>query len=125
MIFSVLKSLYAAILREIELGYKKWSDDFSYVENAILAKQNPKLKTSTSRKDRMDEKARPWKSVDDDIIWYCSLYQRNKCSHKTAHSLVVKGKFRWAHHICATCWQKDSKKLEHPECSSACPYSQK
>ena len=28
-----------------------------------------------------------------------------------------------AQHICASCWQKISKKLEHTECSSACPHS--
>ena len=27
-----------------------------------------------------------------------------------------------ATYIYATCWQKDKKKLEHPECSSACPH---
>ncbi|WAR09960.1 hypothetical protein MAR_035036 [Mya arenaria] len=39
------------------------------------------------------------------------------------HSLVFKGKMRIAQHICATCWIKDKKKLEHPECSTICPHS--
>ena len=37
--------------------------------------------------------------------------------------MVVKGKQRMAAHICATCWQKDQKRLEHPECSSSCPHT--
>ena len=47
----------------------------------------------------------------------------NKCAHKSTHTLIVKGRMRMAQHIRASCWQKDSKKLEHPECSSACPHS--
>ena len=31
------------------------------------------------------------------------------------------GKFHYAQHICVSCWQKDYKKLEHPEFSSSCP----
>ena len=40
--FIVLKSLYAACLREIELGKKSWADDFQYIESAILTKHTPK-----------------------------------------------------------------------------------
>lgn len=61
----------------------------------------------------------------EEKLWFCSQYQRNKCHSKGSHILVIKGQARHAQHICASCWQKDSKKLEHPECSSACPhYSQ-
>ena len=35
--FKVIKSLYASILREVELGYIKWGDDFNYIENTVLA----------------------------------------------------------------------------------------
>ena len=38
MILGVIKSLYAAILREIELGCGRWGDDFNYVETTILAR---------------------------------------------------------------------------------------
>lgn len=40
--FNTLKSYYAAVLREIELGKKSWSDDFQYIEAAILSKHVPK-----------------------------------------------------------------------------------
>jgi hypothetical protein len=36
--FSVIKSLYVAVLREIELGIGNWGDDFIYVESAVLAR---------------------------------------------------------------------------------------
>ena len=44
--FSVVRSLYAAVLREIELGRKHWSDDFQYVESAVLSRHKPRVKSS-------------------------------------------------------------------------------
>lgn len=125
-----LKSYYKGVLRDIEVGLKTWKDDFQYVESAVLSKTIPKTKTSTHttpfKKNRskfgakkQDDKT----SENDEKAWFCALYQRNKCAHKSSHTLVVKGKMHYAQHICATCWQKDSKKLEHPESSSACPHS--
>lgn len=58
-------------------------------------------------------------------LGFVSRYQRNKCQYKGNHILVIKGKARHALHICASCWQKDNKKLEHPECSTACPQTYK
>ena len=126
-----LKSYYKGVLREIEMGLKTWRDDFQYVESAVLSKSVPRskssslsstqLKKSTSKfnSKKINEKS----SENEEKVWFCALYQRNKCAHKSAHTLVVKGKMRYAQHICASCWQKDHKKLEHPESSSACPHS--
>jgi hypothetical protein len=33
--YAAIKAVYAAILREIELGHCNWSDDFQYVESAV------------------------------------------------------------------------------------------
>ena len=122
--FKTLKSYYAACLNEIELGHKSWKDDFQQIESAILSKHLPKPQSSqfskkfpTKGKDESDKKA------SADKIWFCALYNRNKCQHKTSHTERRQGKFHYAHHICATCYQKDDKKLEHPECSAACPHS--
>ena len=127
--FSTLKSYYAAVLREIELGKKSWSDDFQYIEAAILSKHTPKSKSSFQPKRsfaaKYQKKNKNETNDTEEKLWFCSQYQRNKCHSKGSHILVIKGQARHAQHICASCWQKDSKKLEHPECSSACPhYSQ-
>lgn len=133
--FTVLKSYYAAVLREIELGEKSWSDDFHYLEIAIFSKANPPTKYSMTPSTNLGQhnvntvKGRKFSArsysenvaVGEDSVWFCSFYQRNKCQHKTSHTVVVKGKMKWAQHICASCWQKEQKKLEHPECSTACP----
>lgn len=115
--FEGLKAYYAAWLRDIELGLKKWSDDPHEIESAILTKHVMKNKSSFTKK-----LTGQGQNQQTDRVWFCSLYQRNKCAHKSTHLLVIKGKQRMAAHICATCWQKDQKKLEHPECSSSCPH---
>jgi len=125
--FSSIKSLFAAVLRDIEIGYKQWSDDFGDVENAILHNNTSKSRGTSSfvRRDRYDGWQKNAKQTDEEKLWFCSPYQRNKCLHKAAQTITVNGRMRWTQHMCATCWKKDSRKLEHPECSSACPYSQK
>ena len=117
--FKGLKAFYAAWLREIELGKKSWSDDPQQLETAILSKYLLKNKGSSSfmKKDFSNKS-----DATDDKTWFCSEYQRNKCKHKSSHLRVHNGKQKLASHICATCWLKDKKKLEHPECSSSCPH---
>ena len=126
--FVTLKSFYAACLREIEVGNKTWEDDFSTMEMVIMQKHVPKTKSGTQfgkKPFKFDKKSENPADGSDtkEKVWFCSYFQRNKCLHKGNHMKVVKGVHHYCQHICATCWQKDSKKLEHPECSSACPYS--
>lgn len=116
--FKGLKAFYAAWLREIELGKKKWSDDSQIIESAILSKYILKTSKSRSSAARKTENEQ-----NNDNVWFCQLYQRNKCLHKANHTETIKGKLRLAQHICATCWLKDRKKLVHPECSSSCPHA--
>ena len=119
---SVMKSLYAAVLREVELGHLKWGESFQYVETAVLAGRGCKQESVSSAKRSKFVKTRS--DVDETgKIWFCSLFQRNKCTHKSPHTMVVKGVMRLALHICAACWMKEKVKLEHPECSTACPHA--
>lgn len=118
--FKGLKSFYAAWLREIELGKKTWVDDPQQIESAILSKHLRWQKSSflANKKDSSHKG-----NNSDEKLWFCSLYQRNKCANKASHMVVIKGKMRMAQHICATCWLKDKAKLAHPECSSSCPHT--
>lgn len=119
--FKGLKSFYAAWLREIELGKKSWTDDSQQIESAILTKHIRPHKPQQSKKESYTDKKA--KASSEEKIWFCSAYQRNKCTFRANHMVVVKGQMRMATHICATCWQRDKNKLEHPECSSSCPYA--
>ena len=117
--FKGLKAFYVAWLREIELKKKSWSDDPQQIETAILSKYLLKNKgfSSIYKKDSSNKT-----DSNDDKTWFCSDYQRNKCKHRSSHLKVHNGKQKLASHICASCWLKDKKKLEHPECSSSCPH---
>ena len=117
--FKGLKAFYAAWLREIELGKRSWSDDPQQIETAILTKHIRSQKNSqpVSKKDSSKS------SSDKEKVWFCSMYQRNKCPHKNGHMAVFKGEAKLCQHICATCWLKDKTKLTHPECSSSCPHA--
>lgn len=42
--FSIIKTLYAAVLREIELGHLNWGESFQYVESAVLMHCNVKTR---------------------------------------------------------------------------------
>ena len=119
--FRGLKAFYAAWVRDIERGIKKWSDDSSYLETAMLSKF-VRNKGFQSRKDENKGAKSDGKSDGADKVWFCSEYNRNKCKSKSNHLKVISGKNRLLAHICATCWQTDKKKLEHPECSSSCPH---
>ena len=116
--FKGLKAFYAAWLKEIELGKKKWSDDSQQIESAILSKYLLRNKGFPVAGKKEPQK----NSGEEDRVWFCSAYQRNKCAHKSNHMVVIKGKMRLAAHICASCWLKDKKKLEHSESSSCCEY---
>ena len=120
--FKGLKAFYAAWLREIELGKKTWADDSQHIESAILSKYIMKGSNSKSQSQQSGGKA-AGKQSDEDRTWFCSLYQRNKCTKKSNHLDTIKGRMRLQAHICATCWLKDKVKLEHPECSSSCPHA--
>ena len=73
-----LKAFYAAWLREIELGKKTWSDNSSHIENAILSKYL--LKGTTKSKSTPASKSLSGQSSHgDERVWFCPLYQRNKC----------------------------------------------
>ena len=119
--FSILKSYYAVVLREIEFGKKSWKDDFQYIETAILSKNVPKstMWGSEFKKPFGSLNKKKDDSENSEEVWFCSKYQRNKCNH----ILTIKGQACNAQHICATCWQKDKMKLQHPESSSACPHA--
>ena len=121
--FKGLKAFYAGWVREIELGKKKWSDDSAQIETAILSKYV--MKSSKPRSSQPSATRKSDSQTNEENVWFCQAYQRNKCLHKTAHTETIKGKLKLAQHVCATCWLKDKQKLGHPECSSSCPHAAK
>ena len=110
--FKGLKAFYAAWLREIELGKKSWSDDSSYIENAILSKYL--LKGSSKSKTSATKSVSSQQGQDDDRVWFCPLYQRNKCLKRSNHLDTFKNKgLKLLQHICATSKTKRSLSIRN------------
>ena len=112
---------YADWVRRIEIGESQWNDDPSKSGAAILGRA--KLgDTSSHRKVQVAQK--DWardSSRKNEGTWFCSAYNRNKCSKGDTHTWLIKGVSRQVKHICATCYMSAKVELKHPECSSACP----
>ena len=77
---------------------EKRSDDPHEIESAIVTRH---LSTSKSPSFKMYTVVGANQNADS--VRFCSLYQRNKCSHKSTHLQVIMDKQRRANHICATC----------------------
>ena len=121
--FKGLKAFYAAWLREIELGKKTWLDNPTQIETAILTKYLKSNKPTTFQSKKSTSKSTDDADKASDKVWFCNLFQRNKCPHKSSHMIVHKNQAKLSQHICAPCWQKDKVKLPHPESSSSCPHA--
>ena len=115
-----MKAFYAAWVREVKLGKKRWSDDSAQSETAILSKYVMKTSKPCCSQPSATQKSDSQNNEED--VWFCQAYQRNKCLHKTAHTETFKGKLKLAQHACVTCWLKDKQKLGHPECPFSCPH---
>jgi len=75
-----------------------------------------------SKSDKHQAHNKPSMKRDEkENVWFCTLYNRNRCTSKsTPHQINFKGQYKTVYHICAVCWKKDNKRLNHPECSEVC-----
>ena len=101
--WGVVKGLYEAIVESIELGEEDWLSDFSHYESMI----------QPYRGDKEDRR----KQKDKTEIYWCKFYQKNNCNEASPHMAQVKPDEAPVPviHICASCFQKDGKRLEHSE----------
>jgi nicotinamide riboside kinase len=89
--FVVIKSLYAAVLRGIELDHIDWDDSFQYFqqyENSILTSYVDKKGTNVKH-----NKIAMNKTDIVGTVCFCSHYQRNKCiQNHNPHILSINSK---------------------------------
>ena len=107
-----VKKMYPHIIRQIDNGIATGKHDFSEVETPLLIKY-----VKSVQKSKIREKVKK-----EETVFYCSYYQRNKCSQSKSHMGKIKGTERYFQHICATCWRKDQTKMYHPESDEICPH---
>ena len=92
--WKALLQFYTAWIRRIESGQNKWSDDSVDIETPLLAssvrpKQN-KLNRGASNMTKSP------------IVWFCSDFQKKRCSFSGSHDKVVKVVTRHLKHICVS-----------------------
>ncbi len=116
--WAAILDFYAAWVRKIELGQKRWEDDSSVLETPLLARfVIRKTQKDTTRFGPNSSFKGPSLRAEPNpnIAWYCSLYQRNKCTQQGPHTATIRGQLRLLQHICATCYQTDKAQNKHPE----------
>ena len=79
-----------------------------------------KTEVTNKRSVQFGENKKISKKVES--VFYCSHFQRKKCTHAVSHYGKIKGVDKFLQHICATCWREDNNKSFHPECSEKCPF---
>ena len=111
--WSGLRSLYAAIVREIEMQTTTWSGDWKDIEDLTL---DPWDRVHQGDRNR---------NVTDKEVWFCRSFNSvGGCNLKDPHEAKVgrPPKKRKVKHICATCWIKDKSEKAHSETDEACPH---
>ena len=112
---------YAAHLRQIELGRVKWGEEIVGLESILHTHVKRPAFTSKSFASNGKSEYTGTGGKRDNLVWFCTAYQRNKCTEKGNHIASINGMSRFVQHICAACWKNGGEKLGHPECSPACP----
>ena len=120
--WEVLRGVYAAIVRKIELGLYGWDSDFSRLEQMILTKAMVKSQ-SDRQSSRPKSQSAQFTTAQKDRTWYCHKFQNNMCNVAgESHPIQWRGQTITVHHICSRCWSLDKKKMPHRESDSACPH---
>ena len=104
---------YAAWICRIESGQNKWSDDSGDIETPLLA---------TAVRTKQQKSTKSYNSSKTPFIWFCSDYQKKRCTFSSAYDKNIKGVTRHVQHICASCYLKDNKQLSHAESDPVCPH---
>ena len=121
-----LRSIYATVLRRIEVGRATWKSNFegivSQVITSRMSKSRPSHGSDKQGQQSHHKKQKVSKSLENKTL-FCRDYQKNRCTHHdTPHTAEIKGQQVWVHHMCATCWLKNQVQLAHPETSPACQH---
>jgi hypothetical protein len=126
--WSLLRNVYIAIIRKIEIGLMNWGSDFNpeiqwmitKLGSGLAGKQvsRPKGRSVYSREA---ETSASGVSGHSDKVWFCKEFQRNKCLYQEPHTGSVGGRTVVLQHICARCWLKNKVKAIHPESYKECP----
>ena len=108
--WSLVRSVYKAVLESTELGECTWFSDFSHYENMVpgVVKYDGKVleKVDGKKKDK-----------DKFEVYWCKAFQRNACVESSPHLTTLKFDEPpvLVIHCCAFCLQREGKRADHAE----------
>jgi hypothetical protein len=114
---SVVRKIYASILNKIELCELEWGDNMQPQIQWMLALDHDVVKKSNVVNVA---KGKGFKTSGNNF--WCLSYNQGTCTRPENHDVIHKGSVLKAAHFCAKCFEKDKKKVAHPEVSDNCPH---
>lgn len=106
--WEIIRKIYIAVVRKIELGSLHWGSCFLNDIQWILTKHTI---THHPRTRQPAPSARPQSSVP----LYCIAFNRGKCTFKEAHYTQIRGKQEWVLHICSKCLRLSNQQNPHSQ----------
>ena len=111
--WSLIRKMYAAILRGVETKEVRWGDSLERYEK-ILYRRPPPSKAVSNINHRLEKGDR-----EDKKKWFCRDYNRDGCHktspHKAWFGTGTNAVQRQVIHMCAVCYLKDKNVKEHSE----------
>ena len=114
--WSLIRKMYAAILRSIETRENTWESNFDKYEGILF--RRPPYK----REDRTTATS----GTNNNKKWFCRDWNKGNCSknapHKSWFGTGTSAVQRTVLHMCAICYMKDKAQKDHPEGHDSCPH---
>ena len=107
--WDIVKKVFSAVLRKIELGILHWGSCFLNDIQWILSKHTI---THHTRTHQPKHQAQPAIRNPNTPI-YCLQFNRGQCQHDQAHQGTYNGKQVWLQHICSKCLRKNGTTHRH------------
>ena len=107
---------------EIERGHLSWGDSFLVLQSTTLAGSSLNSTFNGGHSSRGSSSSFTAGTGKVEGTIFCKNYQRGACPQSRDHYGLFYGENRLLKHICATCWQKEKKVVNHPETADECPF---
>lgn len=121
--WSAVRGIYESIIEGVELGEMDWDSRIEGYESLLPPPPSVWERFRKEKEEKVKEKDKDREGKKSDTYW-CKEYQKGLCSEASPHTLQLKPDSEPVSvvHMCASCWQKDKKKRDHPEGDAGCPH---
>ena len=118
--WSMVRKIYAAILRSIKAEDNTWDSNFDRFESILHRRYPPR---------RTEDRQTPSQATGPTKKWYCRDWNKaEECTKNSPHRAWFgtgnNAVSRQVLHICAACYMKEKAQRDHPEGTEGCPYKE-